>query len=267
MRHRKTTCWQLGVLATLLGCGSRDDASLAGYGPNVSGAQGEELVCTPLPSGAIAWWPGDGSAVDIVGDHDGVWHSFSSGLVKRGFDFDGRGDVARFPFERLPGDFSIEFWVRPNPAITPTTLESREMFARGIEHTLGTANWGPESDCGACNGRLEVRGPQPRPHSLVDTWGGEGHEWRHVGVTYRSALYTVYVDGEAEPVTSVSEVSVLDRPEVITLGGNGAVPGSRFSGQLDEVTIYDRALTPEEMRGIYEASSAGKCRTYRDLRR
>jgi hypothetical protein len=267
MIQLRTACWHLVALTALTGCGSRDDALSALYGPDVSGVQGEELICAPLPPGAIAWWPGDGSAADIIGKHDGKWASFSQGLVKRGFDFEGSGEVARFPFERVEGDFSIEFWVRPDPAITPTTPEAREMFARGLDHTLGTANWGPEPDCGACNGRFEVRGPLPRPYSHVDTWGDGPHEWRHVSVTYDSGLYVVYVDGQPEPATSVSDVSVLDRTEEVTLGGIDARPSSHFIGQLDEITIYDRALGPDEVSGIYRAGSAGKCRTFKDVSR
>jgi hypothetical protein len=265
MVQLRAACWHLVALTALVGCGSRDDALSALYGPDVSGAQGEELVCAPLPPGAIAWWPGDGSAADIIGRHDGSWGSFSTGLVKRGFDFEGSDEVARFPFERVEGDFSIEFWVRPDPAITPTTPKPREMFARGIDHTLGTANWGPEQDCGACNGRFEVRGPEPRPYSLVDTWGEGPNEWRHVSVTYGAALYVVYVDGEPEPATSISDVSILDRTDEVTLGGSIAKPSSHFIGQLDEITIYDRALEPEEVSGIYRAGRAGKCRTFKDV--
>ena len=33
-----------------------------------------------------------------------------------------------------------------------------------------------------------------------------------------------------------------------------------FNGQIDEVEIYDRALSPRQIRAIFEAGSAGKCK-------
>ncbi len=37
--------------------------------------------------------------------------------------------------------------------------------------------------------------------------------------------------------------------------------GDSYRGQLDEVTIYDRPLSPAEVQTIYDADNAGKCRT------
>jgi hypothetical protein len=262
MFHWRTVCGQLSVTAMLLGCGSRDDAMSSLYGPDVSGIQGEELVCAPLPPGAIAWWPGDGSAADIIGKHDGSWASFSRGLVKRGFHFGGTPETARFPFERVPGDFSIEFWFRPDPVIMPTDPRSHILFARGENHSLGTANFLEGMECDFCNGRLEVRGPLPRPHTLVDTWT----EWRHIALTYRGLLYELYVDGEPERQTWASDESLLDQLADVTLG-TGTTPETDYHGLLDEITVYERALAPDEVAGIYNAGSAGKCRTFKDVSR
>jgi hypothetical protein len=263
MTRWRTACWKSLALTALFGCGSRDDAMSALYGPDVSGAQGEELVCAPLPPGAIAWWPGDGSAADIIGRHDGRWGSFSRGLVRRGFYFSGSPETARFPFERVPGDFSIEFWFRPDPAIVRTDPRSHLLFARGQSHSIGTANYLEGMDCDFCNGRLEVRGPQPRPHTLLDTWT----EWRHIALTYRELLYELYVDGEPERQNWASDVSLLDQLDDVTLATDGTNPETRYAGLLDEITVYERALDPDEVLSIYNAGNAGKCRTFKDVSR
>ena len=42
----------------------------------------------------------------------------------------------------------------------------------------------------------------------------------------------------------------------------GAIPGDpyrRLDGAVDEVSIYDRALTAQEVSAIYAAGAAGKC--------
>ena len=41
--------------------------------------------------------------------------------------------------------------------------------------------------------------------------------------------------------------------------------GGPFNGQIDEVEIFKRALTENEVFEIWAAGSAGKCRSYADL--
>jgi hypothetical protein len=39
----------------------------------------------------------------------------------------------------------------------------------------------------------------------------------------------------------------------------GPLAGAAFAGLMDEVTIYNRALSKMEMDSIYQAGAAGKC--------
>ena len=42
--------------------------------------------------------------------------------------------------------------------------------------------------------------------------------------------------------------------------GRDHVPGHSFDGRVDELSIYDRALTEAEAQAIYAAGSSGRCR-------
>lgn len=49
-------------------------------------------TCTPIPSGLVDWWPGDGNAKDIVGGNNGTpvgGVTFAPGEVGQAFSFDG----------------------------------------------------------------------------------------------------------------------------------------------------------------------------------
>ena len=44
------------------------------------------------------------------------------------------------------------------------------------------------------------------------------------------------------------------------IGSRGDARGGTFFGMVDEVSLYDRELSPAEIAGIYNAGSAGKCK-------
>ena len=61
--------------------------------------------------------------------------------------------------------------------------------------------------------------------------------------------------GSFTPQTSFANLLIGAR----TTFNSVANPSDRFSGGLDELGLYNRALSPAEIQSIYNASSAGKC--------
>ena len=52
----------------------------------------QQTNCTPPPSGLVAWWPGDGFALDVVGTNHSTLENgagYAPGLAGRCFSFDG----------------------------------------------------------------------------------------------------------------------------------------------------------------------------------
>src|SRR6185312_5027986 len=85
-----------------------------------------------------------------------------------------------------------------------------------------------------------------------------GH-WYHLGVTKRGTLFTIYVDGI--PVGSEISTAPIANPDAPLIIGQSNEPfGGFMNGLLDEVTIYNRALTEGELQGIVTAGAAGKCK-------
>jgi hypothetical protein len=90
-----------------------------------------------------------------------------------------------------------------------------------------------------------------------------GGGWRHVAATYDGAMFTCYVDGAVDGETPVALVP--DTAEsVVTLGS--WVGGGWLAGKLDEVALYDSALSASEiaaamqgvMQGVTPVESKGK---------
>jgi hypothetical protein len=74
----------------------------------------------PPVAGMIAWWPGEDSTSDAIGNHDGQTPygiAYGPGRTGRGFDFNGasgpRVSVPDSPDFVLTNSFSIEGWINP----------------------------------------------------------------------------------------------------------------------------------------------------------
>jgi hypothetical protein len=85
--------------------GVEDDGGVGGGvgGGGVGGGTGGGSGCTPLPSGAIAWWVGDllvgQTAIDRPGTHHGTMQGvqLAAGLNGNAFEFNGLS-VIEVPF-------------------------------------------------------------------------------------------------------------------------------------------------------------------------
>jgi hypothetical protein len=81
-------------------------------------------------------------------------------------------------------------------------------------------------------------------------------QWHHVAVTVAEAdppslneNVTVFTDGE---VAEIHDIGLLGLWPVDTESAMDVKIGSGFNGALDDVRIYDRALSTEQVRALYE---------------
>ena len=85
--------------------------------------------------------------------------------------------------------------------------------------------------------------------------------WYHIAMTYEGASLRLYVNGVLDgsmPVTC----PIIQTSQPVRIGG-GAAGGSHFlhfPGLIDEVALYNRALTAAEIQAIFSAGRAGKCK-------
>jgi hypothetical protein len=88
-----------------------------------------------------------------------------------------------------------------------------------------------------------------RSGSLTDARGTAAlplNTWKHLATTYDGATLRLYVDGVqvgSRPMTGAMVTST----GVLRIGGN-SVWGEFFQGRIDEIRIYNRALTAEQIQ-------------------
>jgi arylsulfatase A-like enzyme len=207
--------------------------------------------CAQVPVGLISWWQGEGNASDALGVNaatleNGV--SFDAGMVGQAFRFDGVDDTVTAAGTGIDDlqQLTIEGWAKLNSL--PADSAARFVTLGDEKAVLGYD--------GLTLGRqflhfiLKVDGELR--DILVDGVLKSG-VFHHVAGTYDGSVMRLYLDGA--PVGSQTVSGTLDPGGGIELGS----PVESMDGLLDEIAIYDRALTSSEIQAIYAAGPAGKC--------
>ncbi len=215
-------------------------------------------TCVTPPSGLIAWWPGDNTAVDIQGGHNGTLQNgatFDNGKVDRAFNFNGNNqavDVGQFD----PGStFTIDAWINGTDYSGNGIIISSFDGQNGFLLQVGGSGYldGLVANGGSFSEYIT--------NSNVISTG----VWQHVVVTYDANAFTpftFYVDGAPVSANGGNSAGVPGVSSAHARIGNWATTNSnRFIGRIDELEIFNRVLTPNEASSIYNAGSAGKCKT------
>ena len=87
------------------------------------------------------------------------------------------------------------------------------------------------------------------------------NNWYHIVITVdRDQDVTFYVDGENAGVRDISEMDGenITSSKTFTIGSWMTNPNACFTGTLDDVRVYDMALTPTEVGILYDLYSANK---------
>jgi large repetitive protein len=210
--------------------------------------------CLSPMSGLVAWYPGQGNANDIVGNVTGTptgGVAFSAGHVGQAFDFNGSGYYS-IPSTNVPvgnAPRTVQFWVSPH-----ATVPDHEIFYYGAANTNQAFGVDVDGTTQSGNVRLQFY-TYGEDINAVDT-GVKPDRFMHVAFTYDGGTLKAYVNGVLKAALPVS--APLDTPpSVVTLGHFSS---NNFDGKLDEVQIYNRALSGSEVQSLYTASSAGTCR-------
>jgi hypothetical protein len=232
---------------------------------------------TPLVAeGLIAHYALDNSFADQSGRYqDGRMvtgdPTFEAGRLGRAVSFDGDsevtfGDVGGF--ERTD-PFSLAVWVRGRGKLPMAVLQKIEegpTGRRGYEigfddvALAGVQRWA---------GRLVVTLASGGPERAIQVRTRERlryGEWSHVAVTWdasgRAAGLRVYVNGEPAEVDVLRDALSDTIAAAAPLRVGNKTTGTAYLGSLDDLRLYSRVLTPDEVadlgiHGVPKAIIAG----------
>lgn len=200
-----------------------------------------EACSTPVPIGKV----GGAQSFDSIG---------LTAVDAPGADFNWASDAS----------FSIEFWMRKNSGCSGDGPEYNEVI---LGRLGGTVQWSAAVVCDSAvgQGRLSFSLKAADGDEATVTTGLEHDpdvtdgQWYHVTIVRdgSAGTHTIYVNGSEEgsvahAYTTPTGFDAGTAP--VNIGWLNAATGYHYTGDLDEVAIYNRALTPTEIKSHYYLS-------------
>ena len=220
-----------------------------------------QAVFADLSDGLVAYYPFNGNANDLSGNgnHGTVYGATATsnrfGSPSAAYSFDGTTSYIRVPSSpslQLVSDFSLCLWYKPNAWNSQT-------FGR----ILTKHRAGPNMDGTWVLGLYGLFGvldfeatPFFDPYTAGRTSPPVG-QWTFATFTYAKATreWRFYMNGQLDN-SGTRDYTILETPNDLIIGAENHLSFNPpyywfFAGDLDDIRIYNRALTPSEIQSLF----------------
>jgi hypothetical protein len=200
-----------------------------------------------IPSGGVAYYPFNGNANDAWGNNDGevfgpVLCADRFGTANSAYKFNGTDNYIAIPIninpEKMPV-ITLVAWANSSESSPVRQVISHD--DGGFDRSIGIDDRGGGLGWSAFCGSGEVLGFQPITNG----------QWVFLAAVYnqKDSTATLYVNDAVFKTKGWCETG----HDTTYIGMNPSF-GEFFAGMIDEVRIYDRALTKEEITSLYKAN-------------
>jgi hypothetical protein len=213
---------------------------------------------TPISKGLVLYYPfnpgGDKNTADKSGKsgaglvHGATWTA--EGKVGGAFIFDGKNSYIATMSQNnlnLTKEFSICLWIKPGKqSHVETGIISKSRWSEA-GYSIGMNTYQTNVVCFYAygGGSDPVLNLKSKPNAIVQD------QWNHIAVTFdSSSAAKIYRNGEE--VGSGSAAGPASKSPVKLVIGKYDEDQPAFNGTIDEVMIFNRALSVEEVRQIYD---------------
>jgi tetratricopeptide (TPR) repeat protein len=103
----------------------------------------------------------------------------------------------------------------------------------------------------ACDGTAATKwnGTGEVPWAVVGTTSANDGKWHHIAGVFDGSTLYLYIDGVLEAAKSGANSVSISKHNVL-IGANAQVPGREWNGLIDDVRIYDYALSQAEIASV-----------------
>jgi hypothetical protein len=214
------------------------------------------------------WWRFENSSKDSssygvdgtpIGSPE-VW----TGPRGKAYRFGGNSDAINlsstidFAASDFSAGFTISLWAKPGQAII-----SRQVLFSSAANTGGTAWqvymwWNTNNHFGAAQ---RYSGTQNDFEGSVHNPG----RWYHVVLVWNGTTSILYVDGTPENQVAGGQPDQQPASRDVIIGYFKEYPNTWFNGPIDEVEVWKRALSPQEVNASYQNHIASLYRNFTGL--
>ena len=233
----------------------------------VTGGSSSSNSCTPAPSGLIGLWRGDNNLNGSAGNNNGVAVgsiSYAAGEVNAAFHYTNGSGYVQVPAAPSlnvgqGAGFTIEAWIQP--ADIQNEIPILEWQYNTNNGYSGSMFWISVQGAGGLYANLTES--NNISHELTTLPGILTTNYQHVALTYdkASGVASIYRNGIIVASANLGSFTPNTSGNLLLgertfLNGN---PVFHYAGNLDEMSLYSRALSSNEIAAIYNAGANGKC--------
>ena len=212
-------------------------------------------------NGLVGYWPFNGNANDESGNGNNGTNNGATLTTDRNgngnsaYDFDGTSNYIKLPKITSLNDaasFTFSCWILPEGS----TGTRQFVLSRGFDYETGSFFISQESESNSNKVRFSYNG-----YSNYNILSNQGYSipyqnWQLLTVTKNGTTVNLYINSILiSSSTNTANLFALD--EFLYIGSHwySTQPGSYFpyyfNGKIDDVGIYNRALTQQEITAMY----------------
>lgn len=211
---------------------------------------------SPPTSGLVSWWRAENNALDSAGANNGAGLNgltYGTGLSGSAFSLDGVGSYVQVPASAslnvgAGNGFTVGMWINPATYNLQDLIEWNNGGGFiGVHMTLNVPN------SGGGEGSLWA--------NLVDSSGGDHqlssttglistNAFQHVALSYDklSGQAKLYINGSVVASSALGTFTLETSADAyFGIRPSGPFTGIWYGGSMDEVTLYNRALSDSEV--------------------
>ncbi len=237
-------------------------------------------ACLAPASGLVSWWTGDDVAADVVGGNNGTLENgagYGLGEIDDAFNLSGSNQYVLIA-QPVPSNLQIQSAITLSAWIYPTAYptdygsgaigiiagsQHDGNFAGATIYFDGRVN--PDSTTGVPTGHIAFNlGDGTSWHIQNTLTQVPLNQWTLVTATATAGNpEQIYFNGVLQPSSNGSTPAAA--PTTISYSGSWFAIGQEvnenrpFTGLIDDVQVYNTALTATQIQSIYGAANAGMC--------
>jgi hypothetical protein len=219
-----------------------------------------------VPSnGLVGWWPFNGNANDESGNgNNGTVNGATSSIdrfnsLSSAYHLDGNGDniyISNSFFNNGSAGLSVSIWYKMDQLSNPNNVNSSHIlfntcphngmslsmnFLSNSKYALFLGNGTP-----SISWNTSIFNAQSNQNSASNSW-------HHVLLVKSGVLYSLYIDGVLD-INWTSNISILSYFYKMYFGSTDpSVSNEVLIGSLDDIGVWNRALTQCEIQDLYHA--------------
>jgi pimeloyl-ACP methyl ester carboxylesterase len=222
-----------------------------------------------LNNGLVAYYPFNGNADDVSGNGNGATVYGATlttnrfGTANAAYDFNGSSSYIDIPqnsgLNNLTTNFTLSAWIWQRSTNQNYGYRIIDKCPAGTPYGWTFDTLGNSSDRS-----LRLQAAAASNPNVAGATAYSLMQWHHVVATVSGTIGKVYLDGNLDGAGDVGNIpqNFLD----IFIGRShpyGSDPGNReyFNGMIDDVRIYNRALSGSEIQQLYSLSDIGPAPT------